>query len=551
MALFNIFSRSTSKEIDILRHDVAIFKNLIKERQHPLDLVRELLSNAGAIQVGANRIEVTYTKDKEGHVFGVSDDGCGMDFSIDEEQVGRLNRFLGLGLSSIVGEKSDEFSWKGLGSKLAYQSRRVVIETRAHGHPLYEVRIDEPWASLNRNVIPRPRITEHGSSDHRCGTRIKVLGHPPHRQEEPFTMDEIARFLQHRTFAGFTRRRLTPPRIVLSVLGEIRELEFGFPEFRGIEFPPDLTLDSERRTLFVNLLLTEPAGMSVRLKGFITWDPARFDLADGNLNTGLILSSRGIPFFELPMADYGAHKILTGSPGKAKVCLVAECETIYSEMNLSRSGLVDCANTLRFREMLRELFRKLEASAEYAAFRQLKEQTRRAAQVAMITRDQRTIASEDQNWVVLERDGAGPTVLMREPQNETEVIAILWKLESLGALPFEKFQTIAHPNASRGPDLFVNFQEEQATQALSVAMFEAENHFYSYKPRRGLPSQYPRVICWDVPARGRKVRLQKTAKRYKFTVDAEEQQVPVYVMKLMDGLRVMSTRDLRERGIDI
>ena len=50
-----------SREVSPAFSEVAIFKQLIKERVHPLDLVRELLSNAGAEQVGATKIEIGYT----------------------------------------------------------------------------------------------------------------------------------------------------------------------------------------------------------------------------------------------------------------------------------------------------------------------------------------------------------------------------------------------------------------------------------------------------------------------------------------------------------
>lgn len=542
---------NTSKEVDILRHDVAIFKNLIKERQHPLDLVRELLSNAGAKEVGATRIEIGYTRDEDGDVFSVSDNGCGMDFSGDQTQVSRLARFLGLGLSGIVGERSDEFSWKGLGSKLAYQSRRVVVETRSEGHPLYEVRIDEPWQSLDQKVIPKPRVVEHRGANTALGTRIKVFGHPPHRQEKPFTLEEIRRFLLHRTFAGYTKQRESCPQIVLSVLGETQQLGFGFPELNGHTIPAGLLLDTKRKTLFVNIAFGLETLMGVRLKGFLTWDAAPFGLAKDELNTGLILSSRGIPFCELAMDEYGVGKALKTSPGKARMCLVVECDDVYSEMSLSRSGLVDSPITVEFKKRLRQLFDHLENSIDYREFKQLRKKCEEDARGALIARDKQSMTADDQNWVMLEQEGADPRVLMREPSNETEAIAVLWKLESLGALPFAKFQTIGHPAASRTPDLFVNFQEEATTEPLTAAIFEAKNKFYSYKRPSRTPAQQPRVICWDAPSRGRKTRLNRTDKRYKFTVDTEHSRIPVYVMKQMDGLSVLSTRELRERGISI
>ena len=128
--------KSKSKEVDPVVSEVSIFKQLIKERVHPLDLIRELLSNSGAQEVNSSRIEISYTKDKEGHIFEIADDGCGMNYTGNVQIPGRLDKFLGLGLSGIIGIKHDEFSWKGLGSKLSYQSRRVEIETCAgENHP--------------------------------------------------------------------------------------------------------------------------------------------------------------------------------------------------------------------------------------------------------------------------------------------------------------------------------------------------------------------------------------------------------------------------------
>ena len=135
--------KSKSREVSPVVNEVAIFKQLIKERAHPLDLIRELLSNAGAEQVASDTIEISYTQDKEGHIFEIADNGCGMNYTETADLPGRLDKFLGLGLSGIVGIQSDEFSWKGLGSKLAYQSRRVEIETCTGApNPMYDVRIN-------------------------------------------------------------------------------------------------------------------------------------------------------------------------------------------------------------------------------------------------------------------------------------------------------------------------------------------------------------------------------------------------------------------------
>jgi hypothetical protein len=137
-----------------------------------------------------------------------------MSYTGSVELPGRLDRFLGLGLSGIIGHQTDEFSWKGLGSKLSYQSRRVEIETCV-GAPqlMYDVRVNEPWETLDHNNVPKPRLSEHPAQQK--GTRIRVIGHPPHRKEAPFTFEQIRTYLLHRTFAGFTRQRKHEPEIWL------------------------------------------------------------------------------------------------------------------------------------------------------------------------------------------------------------------------------------------------------------------------------------------------------------------------------------------------
>ncbi len=551
MATIRDHLESTAEDVVIIQNEIAIFVNLIRERKHPLDLVRELLSNAGAREVGATRIEVSYTKDKEGHVFEVCDDGCGMDYTGVRQVPGRLDKFLGLGLSSIVGIKSDEFSWKGLGSKLAYQSRRVEVTTRQAGQPLYVIRVNDPWGSLERNLLPKPRITKYPDTDEAPGTSIKVVGHPPHRLEEPFTLNEVQAFLLHRTFAGFTRPRENPPNIVLSVLGETVSLEFGFPEFRGIVWPKNFAIDRERKTLFVDITVASHLLGPVRMKGFLTWDASQYGLHRDELNTGLILSSRGIPYFTLGMEEYGSRTIIRARPGESNTCLVVECDGIHSEMNISRSGLVDSAKTLELKKAIGELFERLERSQEYLEFRAIPDEGKRDATAEYLDSQKRSIESENQNWVVLRRGDHPPIVLMREPTNEDEVNALIWKLEALGALPFTRFQTLAYVGSKKGPDLLVNFQEESGSEPLRAAVVEVENNFYNYTAHGHYPSQYPKVICWDAPVSGRKVRMDKTRKKHKFTITMDEYQVHVYVLKLLDGIDVVNKRELREMGVEI
>ncbi|MGC9322614.1 MAG: hypothetical protein ACP5FY_10290, partial [Kosmotogaceae bacterium] len=512
-----------------------------------------LLSNAGAREVGARKIEISYTKDKEGHIFEVKDDGCGMNFTGSQLAPGRLDRFLGLGLSGIIGMESDEFAWKGLGSKLAFQSRRIEIQTkfRSEKHPLYEVRINEPWDTIERKLIPKPRINEHESTGEPSHTRIRVIGHPPHRHENPFTLEEIRNFLLHRTFAGFTTERDNPPGIVLSVLGNEDEVQFGFPVFRGIDWREGIWFSDDKKTLFVNLSPSSPKKITVRLKGLLTWTPQNYRLSSDNLNIGLILSCKGIPYFTLDLEELGARGITHANPGIEKTCLVAECDLIQTEMNISRSDLVDSEKTSRFKDAVKELLQRLESSQEYLGFRQVPKKERQIRSAGTLNEEMKKLTGDDQSWVVFQGSTGKPNVLMREPENENEVNAMIWKLEALDALPFEQFQTLAYPGAKRGPDMLVNFREDSTSAPAPCAVFEVERNFYSYTGHGHHASQYPRVICWDTPSGGRKVRLTETNKKYKFTVNMEEFQVHVFVLRRMPGIEVLTRRQLRDRELDI
>jgi hypothetical protein len=291
--------------------------------------------------------------------------------------------------------------------------------------------------------------------------------------------------------------------------------------------------------------------MPVRLKGFLTWDAQIFGLSNDSLNTGLILSAKGIPYFELNMEEYGARGILHANPGKKNSCLVVECDAVHSEMNISRSGLVDSADTLAFKKVVLELTETLESAEEYLTFRQLPKEKKTELRGGTLEQEKRGIESLEQKWVVLERPGHEIKVLIREPKNEQEVNALVWKIEALNALPFAKFQTLGYIGASSGPDLLVNFQEEKSSEPLRATVVEIENNFYNYKSHGHHVPQYPKVICWDAPQSGRKVRLKPTGKPYKFTVEMEEHQVHVFILKRMDGIKILTGEELKDRGFPL
>ncbi|MBI4465986.1 MAG: hypothetical protein HY656_00975, partial [Acidobacteria bacterium] len=237
-------------------------------------------------------------------------------------------------------------------------------------------------------------------------------------------------------------------------------------------------------------------------------------------------------------------------PGEERTCLVLECDAIQEEMNISRSGLVDSAKTEELKQIARDIFQRIESSSQYLEFRKLLEKIKSGVQGDTLAEEKRKIEQPDQTWVVFEKDSK-LVVLVREPQSEMEVNAILWKLEALGALPFETFTTLAYIGAAKGPDLLVNFREDKASEPSRATVVEVEKNFYNYKTHGHTPPQYPKVVCWDVPTSGRKAKINKTQKAYKFISPGEEYTVHIFAIKYMDGIKVMSREELQKRGVAI
>lgn len=543
------FIVSKPKEVDPFFQEVALMKQLILEHTHRLDLLRELISNAGSQEVGAKNIHVTYfVHPQYGHTFEVSDDGCGMNFTNSPQMPGRLDRFLGLGLSAIAGLEADEFSWKGLGSKLAYQARRIEIETNS-GRDAYSVVVNEPWRTIEDGKKPRPQVTEIPLSQGTPkGTTVRVFGHPPHIQREPFKFEEILDYLVHRTFVGFTRERreVDVPKITLTVQARTEDITFGFPELRDLPQPsPEGTVVVDPPIAVNRNLPGTNRNVNLVLKGFYTWDEHTFGLANVHMNTGLILSVKGIPYFALDLQKLGSGQLAVANPGVSKCCLVVECDSIQSEMNISRSGLVDSQLTEYFNKLVGDAIHEVEDSQRHRTFRLVPKRRKERKGAKELDKRKEHLEDPQQKWIFWQsNENTKPIRLLREPENETDTLAILWKLEALNALPFATFETLGYSGV--GADLVVHFREDEASNPERYATMEVEHRFFNFKKHGHHIPQFPTVICWDINPKP-KLSVKPTAKVFKFVVQLEETTLRIYAMKHMPGISVFSEEDLKRK----
>ncbi len=532
MEIGNIVKQD-KQEVDPFIHEVAIMSQLIREHHHRLDLLRELVSNSGAQEVEASNIRITYyIHPQYGHVFEVSDDGCGMNFTGSSQFPGRLDRFLGLGLSAVAGLEADEFSWKGLGAKLAYHSRRIEIET-FNGTAAYRAIVNEPWQTIQDGKKPKADVSEMSPTpEQQTGTTVRVYGYIPHQGKKPLEFEAVLDYLAHRTFVGYTQKRSNPPKIILTVQNRSEEIPLGFPEFRSLpEKPPMGTVIIDPPIVVAGNMPGTNESVQVLLKGFYTWDDHNYGLADVHMNTGLILSVKGIPYFTLSLRELGSGQLAVANPGVSKSCLVVECNSVQTEMNISRSSLVDSAKTEHFKKLVGSAIQQVEDTQRHRDFRQVPKRRKDKVGAEKLKQRKQELERPEQVWVYWQSPNTGkPVRLLREPQNETDTLAILWKLEALGLLSFANFETLAY--SGKGADLIVHFQEDESSNSERYVTMEAEYRFFNFRAHGHLISQFPTVICWDINPKP-KLSVKRTAKPYKFVVQLAETTLRIYAIKPM------------------
>jgi hypothetical protein len=130
---------------------------------------------------------------------------------------------------------------------------------------------------------------------------------------------------------------------------------------------------------------------------------------------------------------------------------------------------------------------------------------------------------------------------MREPQNETDTLAILWKMEALQALPFPTFESLAY--SPSGADLVVHFQEDNSSNTERFSTFEIEYKFYNYKEHEHFIPQFPTVICWEINPKP-KLSVKATAKPFKFVVSLEEATLRIFTLSKIPKIHIATEEEM-------
>lgn len=517
---------------------VGLISEIIGNVGDQRDIIRELLSNAASKEVGAKKVTVRVYESDKGLAITVNDDGRGMNYTNDERNPGRLDKFLNAAQGKQAGFESDEFGAKGLGSKLLYNSERVEVETWDGGSASYRVVLADPRKSvLEDKKLSRPIVSKIPSDVNLIprGTAITVKGWAGTQAiPRDFKLDRLERYLRYSTVIGYTKSRETPlPEFEIFVSAQSKTLKAGFPyitadnadDLKTVSFGPIIV---EKKT---------PSGRSVKviLKGGATTDTGKFELTDER--GGVYLSVNGVPYFKLPTNKFAKKLNLTDD----FVRFVAECDDV--RLNLARSDFSYDEVYDAFEEALNEAFSKVKADPKFVRFYQNKYKELRITLQEKMNRKKEEFSSEDKRYV-----WHNDTIVMAEPESEYDTAALLWKLEGMQALPFFRFQTLQYPGYREGIDMLVNLQEEADKEEKICAYAELERLFSNLVKHQHDIGQMTFAFCWKVdPGKFVLGKLENTKKQYKHVYNFGDISIPVFEISQFPGISVGTKKETKER----
>lgn len=172
----------------------SVLKQIINERDSPLSIFREAISNS--FDANASHMNISAEEREERQINIIfHDNGKGMNSK-------ELQQFFNVGYTSKDDSKIGE---KGLGTKLFFNSERVEVKTVKDGKGLEGI-LNSPLDYLRSGEIPHYEIKEVDELPFSRGTEIKLLGVKTHNRREIFWGNKLKNYLRWKTAAGSIRR---------------------------------------------------------------------------------------------------------------------------------------------------------------------------------------------------------------------------------------------------------------------------------------------------------------------------------------------------------
>jgi hypothetical protein len=153
--------------------------------------------------------------------------------------------------------------------------------------------------------------------------------------------------------------------------------------------------------------------------------------------------------------------------------------------------------------------------------------------------------SPNQVWVWFKLKDGNWDRIHRKPENETDTLAVMWKLETMeGGLPFSEFKTLEH--SPRGTDLICHIKEGPDDAKKTFAIIEAKYLYYGIDKLGHHPGQAQHVVCWDFGKDGR-VGVEQVSNNmpWKFVQHKGDHMVTIYVLSRMPRIKTATEREIQ------
>jgi hypothetical protein len=269
--------------------------------------------------------------------------------------------------------------------------------------------------------------------------------------------------------------------------------------------------------------------VKVILKGGFSLDTRKYNLSWKNNNVGIILSANGIPYFEL---DF--HRLRGGfEPFRTLCCMVAECDQMDESLNIDRTWYKEDQISENFELAVKDALREFSRREEFKGYLDGRERERKRKSGETLEARKEALISTNQRFVYI--TGIDDFV-HREPENEYDTLALLWKLEGMNKLPLKKIKTFEH-TAIGGIDVIGEIQEHEGDEVIMFAAIEVEYICERFLIHKHSPAQTRYIFCWKVR---RPEDFQSTAEAYKFTREIEGKTLEVFEISKFPGVHVHS-----------
>jgi len=533
-----------SQKIKPQIHSLSAFKQVMESRSNPLDMVREAISNMMAPEVGATEIIIQhYSHPDYSSSFIFKDDGIGMVYTGDTDNPGRLDRFIGFAFSKAAGLAGDYWGWKGLGSKLMLNCSKLVIETWTGNisDSVYKIEIFNPRSCL-LSEPPQEPVYELSKRPHnnidKKGTKIEIYGYDGGKVQ--YSFDKIKNYLYLNTAVGLTKSMSGLPTVRLKADNKEEEIPIGYKyitkqaDWRTVAIDPAI-IKSETVTTEEGKIVT----VEVVLKGGFTLETGLFGLSPKKYNTSIRLSVKGIPYFQLPLYEYKGSKF---NQYKDLCSFIVECDALESKLNMDRSSINNQSGediiVKTFKKLTNKCFDEFAESDNYREFMQKQRNEDEISKAKALQDRQKILFNKDQNYVCINTED-GIKVLHKEPNAEHDTLALFWKLEALGLLPFAKFITLEHTKQA-GIDVIASYQQDEQSTTNQFASIEFEYNFTNFIKHGHNPKQTSLIICWNVDKERDLIKVND----YKYKYEVQGLSIFVYEIRSFPGILIKPFSDL-------